>query len=239
VKFMRYMLPLYPFLAMMAGYTMYKIQNLKFKIQNFNSKFPLRLRSEASKIFNFKLQLLTLNFKFLTYGIFIFSLGWTIMFVNIYSQTHTRIKATEWILKNIPKGKTLAVEHWDDRLPLVGSENYTMVELPLYDLPDDERKWGQMNERIASSDYIIIASNRLFTPLQKLSDCQTYENCYPLTANYYKKLFAGNARFAKVAEFSVYPGIKIGNTSLTIKDDAADESFTVYDHPHIFIFKKI
>ena len=96
-----------------------------------------------------------------------------------------------------------------------------------------------MNEKLKKSDYIIIASNRLYVPLQKLTDCKKYKVCYPKTAEYYKKLFNNQLPFNKVAEFSVYPQLKIGKWKLEINDDTADESFTVYDHPKIFIYKKI
>jgi len=205
VKFMRYMAPLYPFFAIMAGYGLYQLR-------------------KWSKPISYILMV----------GIFL----WTFMFVNIYSQTHTRIAATEWILKNIPKGATIAIEHWDDGLPLQGSEAYLFESMTLYDLPDDESKWQKLNEKLKKTDYIIIASNRLYVPLQRLSDCQKYLVCYPKTAEYYRKLFSNNLSFTKVAEFSSYPHLQIGKWRWEIKDDSADESFTVYDHPKILIFKK-
>jgi len=160
------------------------------------------------------------------------------MFVNIYSEIHTRVSATNWILKNIPEGKTLAVEHWDDRLPIRSSEKYNFEELTLYDQPDDSYKWTILNDKLAKSDYIIIASNRLYVPLTKLNDCNKYKSCYRKTAKYYKELFAGNLGFKKIAEFTDYPKLQIDNFKFEIKDDLADESFTVYDHPKIMIFKK-
>jgi len=229
VKFMRYMLPLYPFFAILAGYGLYQIQKLKFKSQNYNSKL------KSFFTFNFSLKLLPFAFLLLTFL-------WTLMFVNIYSQPNTRISATDWIIKNIPAGSTLAIEHWDDGLPLYGGENYKFEELTLYDQPDDEAKWQILNEKLKKTDYIIIASNRLYVPLQKLSDCKKYKSCYPKTAEYYQKLFNNQLSFKKVAEFSSYPQLKIGPPAggwkFEINDDSADESFTVYDHPKIIIFKK-
>jgi hypothetical protein len=210
VKFMRYILPLYPFLAILAGYGLLKIQNSKVKSQNY-----------------------------FIYFIIFSAVVWSLMFINIYSQKHTRIQATEWILKNISYGKTLAVEHWDDRLPLYGGENYNFAELTLYDQPDDDFKWRILNEKLKLTDYIIIASNRLYIPLQKLTDCQKFKVCYPKTAKYYKKLFNEELGFKKIAEFAVYPGIKVDSFEFKINDQTADESFTVYDHPKIMIFKKI
>ena len=206
VKFMRYMLILYPFLAILASGGIYYLKKK--------------------------------NMHIILYPIIFFSLLWTLMFVNIYSQKHTRIAATEWINNNIERNKTIAVEHWDDRLPIYGSEKYTILELRLYELPDDEKKWKEINNVLDKSDYIIIASNRLYTPLQRLNDCKRYEKCYPKTSTYYKLLFNEELGFKKQAEFSVYPKIEIGNFKLEIVDNNADESFTVYDHPKIMIFKK-
>lgn len=223
VKFMRYMLPFYPFLAIMASYGLYQIQ-----------KFDLKL-----KVLRKITRTLNLNKKFLTFSCAFLSFLWSLMFVNIYSYKHTRIVATEWVLKNIPRGSTLAIEHWDDPIPIFGQEKYNFKELTLYDQPDDEKKWQILDHKLKQADYIIIASNRLYVPLQKLADCQKYKFCYPKTASYYKQLFKEELGFKKIAEFAVYPGIKIGPLDIKINDQSADESFTVYDHPKIFIFKKI
>ncbi|MFA6533440.1 MAG: hypothetical protein WCT22_05640, partial [Patescibacteria group bacterium] len=91
---------------------------------------------------------------------------------------------------------------------------------------------------LQKSDYIIIASNRLYVPLQKLTDCKKYKVCYLKTAQYYQKLFDNKLSFKKVAEFSSYPNFQILDFKFQINDDSADESFTVYDHPKILIFKK-
>jgi len=229
VKFMRYMLPLYPFFCIMAGYGLYQIQKLKVKSQNYNSKVK-----SNRKTFKFLIVFLTFDFLLLIHL-------WTLMFINIYSQPHTRIAATNWILRNIPAGATIATEHWDDGMPLTGGENYKREELTLYDQPDDDRKWLILNDKLKRTDYIIIASNRLYIPLQKLADCTKYKSCYPKTAEYYRKLFAGKLEFKKVAEFAVYPNLcfMFHASCFMLNDQSADESFTVYDHPKILIYKKI
>jgi len=209
VKFMRYMLPFYPFLIIMAGFGLYYLNRSK-----------------------------KLYFKYSAYIFSFLILFWTFMFMNIFLQEHTRITASKWINKNIPDGSVIATEHWDDYIPLFGGEKYKHEELTLYDQPDNDIKWNLINERLKNSDYIIIASNRLSTPLQRLSDCQKYKACYPKTSEYYQKLFNNKLSFKKVVEFSVYPKLNIGNLKFEINDDAADESFTVYDHPKIMIFKK-
>lgn len=236
VKFMRYILPMYPFFAIMAGFGLQSLLTILLK-QGYSFKIV----------------------KLIIWIILLLNMFWSFSFISIYSQPHTRISATEWILKNIPAGSTLAVEHWDDRLPIYGSNKYLYEELTLYEQPDDINKWKTLNEKLLKSDYIIIASNRLYVPLQKLSDCKKYKYCYPKTAKYYNKLFKSlpiipksdkekAISFRKVAEFTVYPKLEFAwisklfrsdrNWKLEIRDDTADESFTVYDHPKIMIFKK-
>ncbi len=160
-----------------------------------------------------------------------------ISFITIYTKPNTRIQSSVWINNNIPYGSKIAVEHWDDSLPVYGQENYTHLTLPLYD-PDTNEKWQNINSTLRMSDYIIIASNRLYVPLQKLTDCKRLPagRCYPLTEKYYKSLFSEKLGFKKVASFSMYPTIPL--LGIRLHDDSADESFTVNDHPTIFIFKK-
>lgn len=223
------MLPLYPFFTIIAGYGLYYFSTRfawsknKLWFEPFTT-LEGKLRREPN-IFIVGLVLTACAI-------------WTFAFMSIYTQPNTRIQATNWILQIVPPGSTLAIEHWDDRLPLIGNEQYQFQELTLYDTPDDEYKWNRMQQKLDTTDYIIIASNRLYTPLQRLVDCDRYRSCYPITANYYNNLFKENLGFKKVAEFTSYPHLKIGNWELKMNDDNADESFTVYDHPKIMIFKK-
>ena len=89
----------------------------------------------------------------------------------------------------------------------------------------------------------------MYKPLINLSDCEKFERCYPISGKYYNNLFEGTSlsygipeikdtslRFEKIAEFSSNP--KIPFINIKVNDQFADESFTVYDHPRIFIFKK-
>ena len=123
-------------------------------------------------------------------------------------------------------------------MPLYDGGKYNYVEMSLYEQPDDENKWFILDQRLKQADYIIIASNRLYVPLQRLADCRKYKSCYPKTAEYYRRLFDGELDFKKIAEFAVYPGFQISNFKFQISDQKADESFTVYDHPKVMIFKK-
>lgn len=163
---------------------------------------------------------------------------WPLSFMAIYTKENTRNSASSWILYNVPAGSTFAVEHWDDLIPSTGYDDlYKRYELPLYD-SDSNEKWDQITFALRKSDYIVIASHRLYVPLMKLTDCailpQKY--CYTKTARYYTKLFNGTLGFTKIKEFRVLPTIPI--LGIPIDDITADESFTVYDHPKVILFKK-
>lgn len=216
VKFMRYMLLMYPFFAILAGYGASVISHKLCK--------------------NYKDNVLLLISLFI---FMILPLLYSAFFINIYSSKNTRIQATEWIYQNIADGSTLAVEHWDDRVPIFDPGKYNYEEMTLYDIPDDQIKWQVLNEKIKKTDYIIIASNRLYTPLMRLQKCGEHGRCYPITKSYYEALFSEELGFRKVAEFTSYPRIKFGSFGFEINDDMADESFTVYDHPKIMIFKRM
>lgn len=162
---------------------------------------------------------------------------WPLSFLSIYSQPNSRTTASSWIYGHIPPGAKIAREHWDDGLPIGGPNYYDFLELPMYE-PDNDMKWQKINSVLAETDYIIIASNRLYTPLMKMTDCTKLptDRCYLRTSDYYQKLFAEELGFSRVAEFWTLPTIPF--TNLQINDFTADETFTVYDHPKIMIFKK-
>lgn len=214
IGFMRYMLPVYPLLCLFGAVLLVRLyQTLHAKIKSQ----PLLLIFQLSFL--------------------IFILLWPMSFVQIYSRNNPRTDATIWINQHIPAGKALAIEHWDDGLPMMGQEKYVMITLGLYE-PDTPEKWRLVNSQLAQTDYIIIASNRLYTPLQKLTDCDNLPptRCYPQTSSYYQKLFSGELGFEKVAEFTNYPTVPLLN--IAINDQTADESFTVYDHPKVMIFQR-
>jgi len=237
IKFMRYWLPIYPLFCIFGGML---ISQIAIFIHNESAKRKAQKskpQRKAQKYFH--LLLITYHLSLITCFV------WPLSFLSIYSHPHTRVTASKWINENIPQGSTLAVEHWDDRLPLPIDKithvyDFVHVELPLYE-PDTEEKWHQITNKLYQTDYIIIASNRLYVPLMKLTDCQNLPagRCYPKTAEYYQKLFSGQLGFTKVAEFTSYPVVSLFRYFvISFPDHSADESFTVYDHPKVMIFKK-
>ena len=170
----------------------------------------------------------------LAVGVAVFTLGWALAFTGVYRQEHPWIAASRWIYANIPEDKKLLTEHWDDSLPLPLDglpgkpliRSYQRVELPMWD-PDTSAKLDTLVDELSTADYIVLATNRLSAPMARLG------GRYPMASQYYRMLFAGDLGYRPVAEFTAYP--RLGG--LVIRDDNADESFSVYDHPQVLIFE--
>lgn len=156
--------------------------------------------------------------------------------MSVYTKPITRVSASKWIYENIPPGSTVTFEEWDDGLPLqipgYPPTNFKVESLFMYDF-DTPEKWQRLNEKLDRVDYYFITSNRAYGPTIKLPQK------YPQTTAFYKSLFNQTGNFKKVAEFTSYPCFPpIGQHWFCFVDDSADESFTVYDHPKVMIFKK-
>lgn len=213
VMSMRYFYILYPFFAIFAGMGYARLLE------------QLRKSQKA----------------FLSVPILCIVLIWPISFLHIYTQPHPYMQASEWIYKNIPAGSITAQEHWNDLLPLNlpattnmearSSQSYTILEMPVFDM-DTPEKQTQLGDILEQADYYIIANNRAYDSVGKLP------SKFPYTVERYKDLFAGKSNYELVAEFTSYPTIELGFTKIQLYDQWSDESFTVYDHPRVLIFKK-
>jgi YYY domain-containing protein len=155
---------------------------------------------------------------------------YALAFSSIYTAEVTRVQASHWIHDNIPEGSRLGVEHWDDSLPLSlpnRTKRYQHLEYPLYN-EDSPDKRELLLARLEATDYLILSSNRLYGSIPKLPQR------YPMTSRYYEALFAGELGFEKAVELTSRPRL----FGIELNDDDAEESFTVYDHPKVTIFKK-
>ena len=157
---------------------------------------------------------------------------WAIAFFSIYTLPQTRIQASYWIYSHVPFGSMTLTEQWDDGLPIgIGQYNqglYGSQGMDIY-ATDNAQKIQYYGTTLSHADYIFINSRRLYGTLIHLTDK------YPLTSKYYKYLFAGKLGYKEVATFSSYPTL----LGLQINDDASEETFQVYDHPKVHIFKNV
>jgi YYY domain-containing protein len=147
-------------------------------------------------------------------------------------------------------------EHWDDALPqrLHGRDPYSQYFQGLSSgqmsttHPDSYEKLQQLLGWLDEADYIALSSQRSLWHLPRLP------LTYPLMVRYYDALFSGELGFEKVAEFHgdiALGPLHISDTGGTIgwgappeigwpppPEWAAEEAFSVYDHPPVWIFRK-
>jgi hypothetical protein len=167
---------------------------------------------------------------------------YALAFLTIYALPHSWLTASEWMYTQAPQASTLVVEEWDAALPLPLTvdgqprriEEFDVRTLPLYGEPDDEAKWQDIAADLAASDYVILASRRLYGSIPRSPDR------YPLATRYYDRLFAGDLGFELAGEFSRGPSWL--NPRIEPLPDPVpswlqpDESFVVYDHPRTLVY---
>ena len=153
------------------------------------------------------------------------------------------------------EGSRIARESsWDDALP-VRPEGYAgyvrtfgdFLNLELYH-DDGPEKLSQMLSVLDRADVLCISSSRQWGAIPRLPER------YPLTTAFYRLLLGcppdisiedwcrsagrdiirGSLGYDCIAVFESYPGIG----PLSVNDQRAEEAFTVYDHPKVFVFQK-
>lgn len=159
---------------------------------------------------------------------------WPLSFMSIYARPHTRVAATHWIFENVPPGSKLAGEHWDDKLPLrLGSRffKYKTLELPIYDRRSSTKN-RKISELLAQADYVVLSSQRGFKSIAIVPDR------YPFMTKLYQDLFNQSGDFELVYEGYSHPTLDLGFYAFQFNDQSAEEAFTVYDHPPVYIFAR-
>jgi YYY domain-containing protein len=210
-KFLRYMLPTYFTMVMLAAYVLLLATDWLTRVRRW------QLSSLA---------------RWLAPAVVALTAGWALAFGHgIYGQPLSRFQASDWIYANIPPGATLATEHWDDRLPLArrGEDpgKYRYTELALYD-PETPEKRTKLEGVLDQSQYVVMASRRLIGSIPRLPER------YPLATTYYRLLESGQLGFDLVGRFQVEPSLG----PLKFDDSNAQEDFTVYDHPLVEVWHK-
>lgn len=157
---------------------------------------------------------------------------WGIAFVNgVYGRTHTRIEATEWIVENVAPGSVLSAQAWDDALPLrlpgVDTEAYDIEQLVMVGT-DSEQKITEIARQLRTIDYVVESSPRLWGVVGRIPAR------FPSTITFFESLDNGALGFERVATFVNRPSLGW----FSLDDSAAEEAFSVYDHPEVRIWQK-
>ncbi|MBA3823622.1 MAG: hypothetical protein H0X24_06915 [Ktedonobacterales bacterium] len=240
-KFSRYQLPIFPMMAVLAAVLLSDLHARVAAVRSLTLSVPAGTRWVAA-VALLQRPLAGANGVWRQLhirrwlapalaGVTIFGgLFLTLAFLKMYTEPMTRLAASDWIYKNVPQGSVLTDEIWDDRLPLGRPHHlpyeYTYQDLDLYRTPEDNAKAQLLGSQLAQADVIVLASNRLYTSITRVPEM------YPMTSNYYHLLFGHKLGFHLVKTFANHPHLG----PFQLPDDTADESFSVYDHPTVWIF---
>jgi YYY domain-containing protein len=200
VKFLRYLLPIYPLLILWGAVWLDEL---------WNRRSIGRLAAAAVGAATF---------------------AFLLAFLSIYTRPHTVVTASEWLYDHLPAGTRIATQHWDEGFPfpLPGHDagQYPNVQLPYYE-PDVPPKMTGISQEIARAEYVVFPTKRVYGSVTRAPEK------FPLTSRYFYEIFAGDLGFTLVEDFSSRPSL----FGLQLPDELADESFTVYDHPRVLIFR--
>ena len=238
VAFMRYFEPMYPVFALFAGWglvALWRASRSEAWRAGSVAKLPGALRGRLP----FAPRAVGWGARALVVVSVAMTAWWALAFQSIYANEHTRIEASDWIYANVPDGSAITMELWDDALPyqLPGRQGqYQIVQTDPY-VTDSETKVRELiygtpgsAERtgLDRADYVVISSNRVRDSVVRL------EREYPATIRYYELLVSGELGFERVATFKREPSF----LGISVDDSSAEEAFTVYDHPEVWIFEK-
>ena len=92
---MRYQLPIYPLLAMIAAWGVFEVAGLRLKVKRYGELSTLNLKPLAFAIGGSVLVLTAL---------------WAFAFLKVYTRPETRVAASRWIYQNVPGPINLKIE---------------------------------------------------------------------------------------------------------------------------------
>ena len=178
VKFLRYMLPLIPFLCLLGA----------LFVDEILRRFP-------------SWRIAVTIFILLIIG---YSAFYSFAYTSIYRAEDPRVQASRWIYEHTESGGGLLTELWEFA-PLLSVDGhhpseYRELQLDLYG-PDLDEKIRTITRQLSESEVIVMATRRLYGSILRVPER------YPLTSNYYKLLFDGSLGFQPVEPFTSYPSL--------------------------------
>lgn len=168
-------------------------------------------------------------------GLILTTILWGLAFMSIYFHRDTRLTASEWIYQNLENNSCFLNETAnvvDIPLPPYGKapqKSFTNIGFDFYGLDANEALFSDLISHLEKSDYILIPSRRLFGGMGQLPQK------YPKVSRYYQLLFSEELGFKEIKRFTSFPRIGF----IEFPDEFAEETWSVFDHPVIRIYKKV
>lgn len=200
-------------------------------------------------------------------GFFVGMLVPGISYLRIYETPDVRFVASAWMDAHVAADSVILSETANVVDLPVHTQSYTgarrayrFVSFNFYDLDSDKQVQQELLQVLQEADYIIVPTRRIFAnhwcptesshvalawPRTLVSwgyerdRCAKLRKQYPILNAYYDDLFSGALGFDQVAQFSSSPRIEVdGARVFALPDEQYDETWSVFDHPVIRIFKR-
>ncbi|RIK27968.1 MAG: hypothetical protein DCC55_39085 [Chloroflexi bacterium] len=165
-------------------------------------------------------------------------LFWSVAYVNgVYNHEHTWITAARWLYQNAPQGSVVLYEQWDDAPPSAvpgepgldrGNIGIDVINWGPYE-EDTAEKYEILKERLRAADFVWYSSKRIYDSVDELPER------YPMTNRYYEAMWSGELGFELTLDVTSPPRL----FGLVFEDRTADESWSLYDHPQVTVFRKV
>ena len=166
-------------------------------------------------------------------------LFWSAAYVNgVYNSEHPWITASRWAYENVPSGSVILWELWDDPIPKsipgepgmdMGSTGLRHIDWSPYE-DENVEKYEVLKQKLREADYVAYSSKRIYDSVDELPER------YPMTTLYYDGMWDGSLGYEVAFDISTPPAL-LGYTFEDRK--GADESWSLYDHPQVTIFRKV
>jgi uncharacterized membrane protein len=165
-------------------------------------------------------------------------LFWSVAYVNgVYNREHTWITAARWLYQNAPPGSVVLYEQWDDAPPYSvpgepgldrASTGIETINWGPYE-EDTAEKYEILKERLRQADFVWYSSKRIYGSVVELPER------YPMTTRYYEAMWSGELGFELALDVTSPPRL----FGFVFEDRTADESWSLYDHPQVTVFRKV
>lgn len=159
------------------------------------------------------------------------SIIYVFLFVSIYTVKHPLVSAKEFVIRHIPADKIICREENNTLIPNDKAEfdsGHNYVSFDFFQ-PDSPQKMSALADFMERCDYFVITGKRVYRTVGFIPEI------FSGTGMFYSRLFSGSAGFRLEADFPSYPGM-IGQI---INDENSEETFTDFDHPKVYIFRKL
>jgi 4-amino-4-deoxy-L-arabinose transferase-like glycosyltransferase len=230
MKYIRYALPLLPFLALLAGRMLVELHE--------RARGAARLAVRAAGA-----------------AVLLSAVALSLAYLNIYRVEDARVLASRWIHQNIP-AKTTVVADNSQTTPLFGElftrpgffDNYILcltrddcvrddfVTLKVMNMKSyasrslnpPERFEAYVRERLSGAEYVVTGD-------EFLEQYEKRERDYPAVVRFYRDLYAGRLGFQEVQSFKTRPSL----FGFEWNDDGAELTWRMFDHPRTRIFRRV